>query len=150
MLMHDLQQLARRARTSGAAIGVRLTPDAMGDVLEEFEDGNGNGVKNAEIAAGVDHATAPPRPVFRERGARLAIVNTIPTTDEAGTLSADDAPVRFGVSPLIVFTPRRTASSGSIYVAGPDDRQYAIRVLGTTQRWRLLCLDEQAFTWKEC
>ncbi len=150
MLLHDLQQVARRARTTGTARGIRLTVGEPGDVLEEFEDGNGNGVKVAEIAAGVDRAVAPPRPAFREGQARLAIVRTVPTTDQAGTLSAGEAPVRFGVSALIVFTPRRTASSGSIYVAGPDERQYAIRVLGTTQRWRLLCLDDRTATWEGC
>lgn len=150
VLVHDLQDVARTARISGRARGVRLTPRDTGAIWEEFEDGNGNGVKAAEILAGVDPPVGSARPAFREGRATLALVRDVPTTDHAGRLSAGEDPVRFGVSPLIVFTPRRTASSGSIYVAGPDDRQYAIRVLGTTQRWRLLCLDERSDLWEGC
>lgn len=150
VLLHDLQEVALRARTTGLARGVRLTMGGGQALWEEFEDGNANGIRIAEIDAGIDPASGPPRPAFRNAGASLAIVKVVPTTDHAGVLAAGTPPVRFGVSPLIVFTPRRTASSGSLYVAGDDARQYAIRVLGTTQRWRLLCLDEQAFLWRGC
>lgn len=149
-LLHDLQEVALRARTTGRARGVRLTMGGGQALWEEFEDGNANGIRTAEIEAGIDPASGPPRPAFRNAGATLAIVKLVPTTDHAGVLAAGSLPIRFGISPLIVFTPRRTASSGSIYVAGDDTRQYAIRVLGTTQRWRLLCLDEQAFLWRRC
>jgi hypothetical protein len=150
MLLHDLQDVAVRARSTGRARAVRLTAAGTGATWQEFEDGNGNGVRLVEIDAAVDPATGPPRPAFREGRAALAIVKVVPTTDHTGVLAAGASPIRFGVSPLIVFTPRRTSSSGSIYVAGDDARQYAIRILGTTQRWRLLCMDDAAFQWRGC
>jgi len=149
-LLHDLQQVAQRARASGEARAVRFTLEGASDTFVEFVDGNGNGIKLAEVEAGTDAPAGPPRLAFQEGRARLAIVRAVPSTDHATTLPAGASPVRFGVSPLVVFTPRRTGSSGSLYVAGPDGRQYAIRILGTTMRWRLLCLDEESETWAGC
>lgn len=149
-LLHDLQEVAQRARVSGTARAVRFAPGGTADTFVEFEDGNGNGIRLAEVEAETDPPVGPPRLAFREGHARLAIVRPVPSTDHASTLPAGASPIRFGVSPLVIFTPRRTGSSGSLYIVGPDGRQYAIRILGTTMRWRLLCLDEVHESWVAC
>lgn len=112
-------------------------------------DGNGNGVTTADVTAGFDAPYAGWTPVFREGVARLSIPRTIPDADGSGTLAAGSSPVRFGVMARVTFTPRGTGTAGSLYVAGRGDRVYAIRVLGSTQRVRLLCLSA-ADEWEAC
>ncbi len=148
-LMHDLQAIAYAARRSGTTHAARLTT-ASPPTLEVFVDGNGNGVRAVDIAGGIDRPTGPPRHAFTQAPALLAIVRDVPTTDHGGTLAAGSAPVRFGVTPFISFSAHRTGTSGSIYVAGPTGAQYAIRVLGTTGRLRLLCLETRAMVWEGC
>lgn len=151
LLMHELQALAYQARFEGRALAVRLSQPADGDAaLQVYADGNGNGVRANEVTAGVDPPLGPPRRAFAEGTARLAIVHDVPTTDQQGVLAAGEAPVRFGVAPYIAFSPRRTGTSGSIYIAGPFGQQYAIRVLGTTGRLRLLCIDIPNWQWNGC
>lgn len=151
LLMRQLQSVGRQARISGATHAVLLSQTASAPaMLQVLADGNDNGVRAAEVASGVDAPVGAARLAFPEGSARLAIVRDIPNTDHTDTLAAGSAPVRFGIAPFISFSPRGTGPSGSIYMAGPDDRQYAIRVLGTTGRLRLLCLDALLMQWRGC
>lgn len=151
LLMHELQAVAYDARLSATDMAVVLEQPQPGHAtLQVLRDGNGNGVKVAEVAAGIDRPVGAARLAFAEGTARLAIARPVPTTDHAGTLAAGSAPIRFGIAPYISFSPRRTGSSGSVYISGPEGAQYAIRVLGSTGRLRLLCLNERAFLWEGC
>ncbi len=138
-------QAARRAQRA-MAIEFQLTPSAQWRVLE---DGNGNGITTSDIGAGIDAPGTAWLPVFREGAARLAVSRTVPTADGTGSIAAGTSPLQFGVMSRVVFTPRGTATAGSIYVAGRGDRMYAIRILGSTQRIRLLCLSPSD-TWDNC
>jgi hypothetical protein len=151
LLMHELQAIAYRARFEGRALGVQLSQPTNGDATwQVYADGNGDGVRVSDVKSGIDPPLGPPRRAFAEGTARLAIVHDVPTTDNQGVLAAGEAPVRFGVASYISFSPRRTGPSGSIYIAGPSGQQYAIRVLGTTGRLRLLCVDLKAWHWDGC
>lgn len=151
LLMHELQAIAYRARFEGRALGVSLVQPADGDAtMQVYADGNGNGVRVADVVSGVDAPLGPPRRAFADGSARLAIAHDVPTTDQSGILQAGEDPVRFGIAPYISFTPRRTGASGSVYVSGPAGQQYAIRVLGTTGRLRLLCVDLTLLQWHGC
>ncbi|HTU99885.1 MAG TPA: hypothetical protein VMF13_05070 [Luteitalea sp.] len=143
----DLRLIAIDARRLGRAhaVDIELAPPARMRVLA---DGNGNGVTSADIAAGIDAVVAPWRLLFREGAARLAVDRDLPEADGSGVIAAGSSPLRLGVAPRIVFTPRGTSSAGSLYVAGLGGRAYAIRLLGTTQRVRLLCL--AGTTWEVC
>lgn len=112
--------LARaRAAAKGAVVALRFagTPDAA--VLTTFVDGNRNGIRAADITAGIDTADAISIP-FRSffRGVRLE-------------------PVAAG-GVLFSFTPSGTSSSGTFYLTGRDGSRFAVRVLGATGRARLL------------
>ena len=151
LLMHELQAVAYDARLSATDMAVVLEqPDTGHATFQVLTDGNGNGVKVADVAAGIDRPVGAARLAFAEGTARLAIARPVPTTDHSGTLAAGSAPVRFGIAPYISFSPRRTGSSGSIHIRGPEGSQYAIRVLGSTGRLRLLCLNATAFLWEGC
>ena len=137
--------LDARRLDQARAVEIELSPPARMRVLA---DGNGNGVTSSDIAAGIDPVVEPWRLLFREGSARLAIERDLPDASGAGVVTAGSSPVRLGVAARIVFTPRGTSNAGSLYVAGRGGRAYAIRLLGTTQRVRMLCLTHT--TWEVC
>jgi hypothetical protein len=56
--------------------------------------------------------------------------------------------VKLGSSNLLTFTPMGTSSSGTLYVLGRRNLQYAIRVYGETGKVRALRFDSQTRQWK--
>ena len=90
-----------------------------------YWDGNANGVRIRDITAGLD----PPieRPVrFADRFPRVLLF-----LNDPDSLSAD-------TTALVSFSPIGTATSVTLYLRGPDNSQYAVRVLGATGRTRVL------------
>jgi hypothetical protein len=151
LLLHDLQRIARHARLREQTLAVELRqPLDAPAMMTVYADGNGNGVRGTEIAAGIDAPLGAPRLAFRDGTATLAIVASVPSADGTGVVAAGSSPVRFGIAPYISFSPRGTGPSGSVYVAGPTGAQYAIRVLGTTGRLRLSCFQTHRHLWSAC
>jgi type II secretory pathway pseudopilin PulG len=144
----DLRQVAQDARRQRRSLAIEFDPQEPAQ-WRILADGNGNGITNADVASGVDAPQTPWRLVFREGRARLAIEREVPSADGSGTVPAGSAPVQLGAMARLVFTQRGTATAGSLYVAGRGERAYAIRVLGSTQRIRLLCLNT-AGVWESC
>jgi type II secretory pathway pseudopilin PulG len=122
--------LARALAISRSAnVALRFDEGSNGIGFAMFVDGNGNGVRSADIAARVDPSVEPP----------VLLGDIFPGV--AIALSADVAPgdaVQVGSSSLLSFTASGTATSGSVYVRGRDGTQWAVRVLGTTARTRVL------------
>lgn len=147
-LAADLRGVAQEARRQRRSLAVEFDLDAP-ERWRVIADGNGNGVTTADVTGGIDAPQTPWQLVFREGVARLAVSRNLPGADGTGTVPAGSSPVQLGVSPRLVFTPRGTGSAGSLYIAGPADRVYAIRVLGTTQRIRLTCLGAGG-DWEAC
>lgn len=147
-LLVDLRQVAQDARRQRRSLAVEFELGAR-DRFRVIADGNGNGVTQADIASGIDVVDGDWRLVFREGRARLAITRDLPNADGTGSIAADSPPVQLGAMSRVTFTSRGTATAASIYVAGLGDRAYAIRVLGSTQRLRLLCLSRDD-TWEAC
>ena len=133
--------LRLQAILGGHTLGIRF--EVVGDDLEltALVDGNGNGLRTTDVASGVDTVVEGPlrlRSLFP--GVRAALV------DADGT-SADG--VRFGQSDILAFTPRGTASSGTLYLAGRGDWQFAVRVLGATGRVRVLERSRGSDAWRD-
>ena len=104
------------------------TPDAA--VLTAFVDRNRNGIRVADITAGID--TAETRGIALQSlfgGVRIEPVTA------AGVLFS--------------FTPVGTSSSGTFYLTGRDGSRFAVRVLGATGRARLLHYHPASDGWKE-
>lgn len=142
-----LRDLALEARHRGRSVAVEF--DVTRALWRVLMDGNGNGVSGAEVTAGIDPVVVDWTPVVREGRARLAVARDLPATPGDPPLPQGSNPVRLGVVPRLTFTPRGTSGSGAIYLAGPDNRAYVVRVLGNTQRVRLHCLSA-ATTWEPC
>lgn len=114
-----------------------------------FADGDGDGVRQADIDGGVD-APLTPREFLDDhaRGIALRINQRITDAGGTGDLDAGDDPIRIGNTALLAFSPYGSATSGTLYVAGHRGPQMAIRVFGATGRVRLMTFDAQARQWR--
>jgi hypothetical protein len=110
-----------------------------------YEDGNGNGVRTAEIGAGIDPPLGPfERLRDKFPGVRFELTPGIPDPDGDVSTGADG--VRIGSARVLTMSADGTATSGTLYVRGRQG-QYAVRVLGVTGRTRVLQYSAGNRTW---
>jgi hypothetical protein len=133
--------LARmQAISRSATIALRFREEPGGIAFDIYQDGNRNGVRAGDILQQID---VPIEPVTRLwelfPGAAIALAPDSP---------AASAVQLAGGSDLLALTPMGTATSGTVHVRGPDDTQWAVRVLGATARTRLLWFDSRARQWR--
>jgi type II secretory pathway pseudopilin PulG len=136
--MHALRRSAR--------VALRFEPVNGEYRFGEYVDGNGNGVRTTEIAAGIDTQLTA-RQFLREQfpGVSFGLLANIPDVDGNRAMAESDG-VRVGASRILTLGPDGTATSGTLYVHGRR-AQYAIRVLGATGRTRLLRFDQGRQQW---
>ncbi len=131
----------RRSR----AVALRFQPAAPDYQFAAFVDGNGNGVRSAEIASGVDQPVGISRQLADDFAhVRFGLEIGRPDVDGVRNVSADG--VRIGTARILTVSPDGTATSGTLYVLGRR-AQYAVRVLGATGRTRVLKYDTGAGAW---
>ena len=118
-------------------IGMRFQRAGPDDYsVELFVDGNGNGVRTAEISAGIDVRHGSPERIGDQfPGVLFGLLPGIPDADAQSGTGTDG--VRIGSARILTMSPDGTSSSGTVYVHGRRT-QYAIRVLGATGRTRVL------------
>ena len=105
-----------------------------------MSDGNGNGLRTADLERGIDRTlTEPERLDMHFEGVSFGILAGVPDADGQPANGSDG--VRFGASKLLSMHPDGTASSGTLYLRGRGRTQYAVRVLGTTGRVRVMKFD---------
>lgn len=110
-------------------------------------DGNGNGLRRAEISSGVDRCLEGPHDIEALfPGVRVAVDGGI--QGPSGEPPSSDA-VRFGASDVASFSASGSCTAGSLFIQSPKGLQYAVRVAGVTGRTRLLQYEPVAQTWKE-
>jgi type II secretory pathway pseudopilin PulG len=126
-------------------VALRFEPVGEDYMFATFGDGNSNGVRTAEIRAGVDPALGPfERLQDTFPGVRFALMPGVPDADgHAGT--GEDG-VRIGSSRLLSMSSDGTSSSGTLYIRGRR-RQYAVRILGVTGRTRMLQYHAENRAW---
>ena len=131
--------LARvQAVSRGAAIGLRFDPDPRGITFSVFQDGNGNGIRSADILAGIDSQIEQAVALSDHfPGADIGLTPNSPVND----------PVQIGRTNILTFTPVGTATSGTIYISDRAGTQWAVRVLGATGRTRVLRYDASTQGW---
>lgn len=118
------------------AVALRFEPVGSDYMFAAFGDGNGNGVRTADIRAGLDPAIASfERLQDRFPGVRFALMPDVPDAD--GHSGTGEDGVRVGTSRLLSMSSDGTASSGTLYIRGRR-QQYAVRILGVTGRTRML------------
>lgn len=118
-----MQSARGQAVARGTHVAVRVTTHGVAIVVATFRDGNRNGVRTTDIADGSDARIEPD----------IGLSDLFPGV-RAG--SADGGPPL--PSSLFSFGPSGTASSGTVYLKGSEDGQYAVRVFGATGKVRVL------------
>ena len=110
---------------------------ADGDYMyAPYEDGNGNGIRTAELRSGVDRPIGPfERLGEKFPGVRFELAPDVPDAD--GSLGTGIDGVRIGSARILTMGTDGTATSGTLYIRGRRG-QYAVRVLGVTGRTRML------------
>ena len=139
----------QRARAEAIARGanVALSFTSAGDRIgfRAFLDGNRNGVLSADIADGVDVEVTPMDDLASFPGVSFGMMPGLVAPDGEVLSGAD--PIRFGAARLASFTPRGTATSGSLYISGAGLEQYVVRVYGDTGKTYILRFDVGRRAW---
>jgi type II secretory pathway pseudopilin PulG len=147
-LAMTLQQVRLEAVAAGRSCGLQFVPSPGGLAFRRVIDGNGNGLRSLEIDDGVDLVRGPARrPGDDFAGVRFAIVHDLPPLEGGPPLPDGADPIRLGGS-LLAFAPTGSATSGTLYLASAERRQFAVRVLGATGRVRLFELDRGTSRWR--
>jgi len=128
-----------------SAIGLRFVPGTPDYTIASYVDGNGNGIRTAEIQAGVDLALDSARQLGTDfRGVRFGLAVGLPDVDAVRNTSPDG--VRIGTARILTMSPDGTATSGTLYLQCGRS-QYAVRVLGATGRTRVLKFERGSASW---
>ena len=110
-------------------------------------DENGNGIRRADIASGVDPCLEGPFD-FAALFPGIAVAADPLVPDPDGVVGSSD-PVRFGVSNIASFSPLGSCTAGSLYLTSAQGQLYAIRVGGVTGRTRVLKYHPTQRAWKD-
>jgi prepilin-type N-terminal cleavage/methylation domain-containing protein len=98
-------------------IALRFSNNGTAWQYAVYQDGNGNGVTNADILTGVDRCLEPPRNVMPEGS--LCHVGIGPGATDPDTLKPippTTSPVAFNTSMLCSFSSEGSGTPGSIYL----------------------------------
>jgi hypothetical protein len=148
-LLARLKQAQLEALRRGTSVAIRIDVEADDTRLQVFTDGNGNGVLADDIDRGLDPPLGPADTVATHaRGVALRVNQPVPDIGGAGTLDSGSDPLRIGRSSLLSFSPTGSATAGTLYVAAVQGPQFAVRVMGSTGRVRLLRFDTGSRTWQ--
>lgn len=130
----------RRATT----VALRFEREGSDYAFATVLDGNGNGVRAADVSAGVDTLlSTADRLRHHFPGVKFGLLPGVPDLD--GSLGSSEG-VRIGSTSFLSTAPNGSCTSGTLYVHGKR-RQYAVRVLGATGRVRLFLFESGARRW---
>jgi type II secretory pathway pseudopilin PulG len=125
------------AASRGATIGFQFERSGAGYRWTPYVDGNGNGVRARDIDSGVDQPLAPAEAVSAlYAGAEFGMAPDVPPI---GTSAPDGSldPLRIGHTDIVSVSPTGSETSGTLYLR-VGRAQFAVRLLGSTGRTRLL------------
>jgi len=129
----------------GSAVALRFEAVDGEYMYAPYEDGNGNGVRTAEIREGIDRPLGPfERLRDKFPGVQFELMPGVPDADGQAGTGADG--IRIGSARILTMSVDGTATSGTLYIRGRRG-QYAVRVLGVTGRTRMLQYQPGDRTW---
>ncbi len=116
-----------------------------------YRDGDGDGVRNDDIAAGRDPEVRAPRD-FGHFGATVRFgfpPDIIPLDPGSGRpMTRLDDPIRFNNSDLASFTPLGTSTPGSVYITDGWRQLAAVRVDYRIGKMRVLVYQPEERRWR--
>lgn len=117
-----------------SVVGLRFERQGDDYTYQPVLDGNGNGLRAADVASGADRPLGPVERLGEQfRDVSFGLLPSIPDID-GGTGDPDG--VRIGSTSFLSLTPLGTATGGTLYVRSVRT-QFAIRILGATGRARV-------------
>jgi hypothetical protein len=134
----------------GRYVGVKFRKNGNRYEWALYGDGNGNGVRTAEIAKGVDPWLGITMPWSRN-DVLPGILKGSPVPDPGSpgaALDRLDDPIRFNASDICSFSPIGESTPGSIYLWDGRDRMAVVRVFGRTAKVRTLYYKRGEKEWK--
>ena len=132
----------------GTSVAVRFTETTHGYEFAVYVDGNSNGVLTREIASGVDRRSGGvERLPDQFNGVDFGAIPGLPPIDPGGVAAGDD-PIRLGSGSLASFSSLGNSSSGTLYVRGRGDSQYAVCIFGASGKTRMVKFDRRASRWR--
>ncbi len=145
------QAMRWRAVAGNRARGLYFRPSEDGWCWYEVADGNGNGLRTAELRDGTDETlSGPHRLEDRDRLVRLGFppVEVIPNIPpRRGNITDLEDPVKFGRSDIVSFTPMGASSSGTLYVTDGRNELFGVVLFGPTVRVRVWRFDRRTGRW---
>ncbi len=139
-----------RAIMRGTHAGVKFTRAGNSWTYSLYDDGNGNGIRSAEINSGIDRRYGGPSMLAPQSNiASIALLTTTVRDPDGDALSPSASAVQFGSSTICSFSPTGTATPGTIYITDGAGQLSAVRVFGTSGRVRLLRYDSARRRWDE-
>jgi hypothetical protein len=115
-----------------------------------YADGNGNGVRTAEIVSGVDRFLGITYPWTRNDVLPGIMTGTrVPDPGSPGHyLDRPEDPIRFNVSDICSFSAMGESTPGSVYLWNGHDGMAVLRVFGQTAKLRSLYYRRGDREWK--
>jgi Tfp pilus assembly protein FimT len=142
-----IMRIRLEAVRQSRAVALRFVKDGDDYTYTMYADGNGNGIRTADIEDGIDQPLGSPERIGDKfAGVRFVLGEGV--TDLDGAKNADPNGVRIGKSGILTMSRDGTATSGTLYLRGRGG-QYAVRVLGATGRTRVLLFESGAGTWRD-
>ena len=148
-----LREARQFAIRNSANVGLKFRVEADGRAAWAlYSDGDGDGVRTADIDSGVDPLAAP----FRNlegfgATARLGFPPGREPSDPSNPrkrLEDLDDPIRFNRSDIASFEPLGGATPGSVYVTDGARRLYCVRIDSRSSRARVLRWDADTDRWE--
>lgn len=147
-LANKLQLLKVEAIRRNHHVAMRFDPQDLGRYAA-YEDGDGDGVLQADIDGGIDRMLTPSAQLTDSFSTvTLRVAGAVPMPEGGGIAAAESDPVRIGNTDLVSFSPLGSSTSGTIYLAGRDGSQMCVRLLGSTGRARVLWFDRARAAWR--
>ena len=135
----------QQAVASGQGVALVFDESEGGWAVRVCQDGNGNGVRRAEIDSGRDVCPEGPWRLFE-------LFPTVTVGRDPSVPGLDDEPgdseaVRFGRAAMISCAPSGGCTAGTVFVRSGAGEQFAVRVSGVAGRTRLLRFDRGIGLW---
>jgi len=143
ILLRGLRQQSVSERTG---LGLRFVRSGGIWSYSLYRDGNGNGIRTADILSGRDpRLRGPEDPGMQHVGIRFGLPEReVPQVPPGtGPILVPSDPVKFGGSDIIGFSPSGSISSGTLYLTD-GRRVLAVVVYGPTGRIRSFRFDPEA------
>jgi prepilin-type N-terminal cleavage/methylation domain-containing protein len=151
-LMAALYQTRSLAQRQSAYVGLKFYPAAGRVTYACYRDGDGDGVRTADIVAGIDPQVTPLRTLVHLGGRVGFGFPPGPAPRDPGDpghrLDRLEDPIRFTDSDIASYGPLGTSTPGSLYLTDGRRELSVVRVLGLTGKVRAMRWDPATDSWK--